>query len=100
MKRMSKAQLDRIAAQGGEVRRTPKPPVKAKTPEQKIETPMQFPHYPEIPDYSGELKQLVKTLGEKLVVQSGKPRRPWRIKVNRDSRGLAETYDVIPIGED
>lgn len=85
-------EIKRLENGGAKVKRTPKAPA-VKAPEPKVETPIQFPHYPEIPDYGKELKVLIHTLDNRL----NKTRVPWRIIVNRSRSGLAESYDVIPL---
>ncbi len=100
--KLSAQQIKKLQRSGAKVKRTARP---AKSAPKEKEVPVVVPPaqvsvtappMPKMPDYGQELKTLISTLDNRLE----KPRRPWRIKVNRDRTGFAESYDVIPLEAD
>ena len=94
MKRISKKVLDDVQARGGEVKRRARSPAPPEKPAEKPPNPK--PPETKLVPGTTDLAPVTKKLGD-IATVLGKERKPWRINVNRDARGFAQSYDLIPI---
>ncbi len=94
MKKISTADLGNIERQGGTVVRRPK-----KSHNQEPATKPEIRMPPGRVELVQDMNPLATQIG-RLLKDMDKKRQAWRVIINRDHRGLMETVDLIPTGED